>query len=313
MPEVLTPEDRTAQDTTTREGIMTDDRDPQPKPEGGPDDGWTDESDLIFNIGSTPEAEPVPLWRRTTIPIAAAILLAGVAVAATIFLRQHPGTQARLSPTGPSNSSAPTETPQSAGSSSSTTPATPTSSASSGAALSPPTAPTSPTNTSTAAIPPTGTQTVGDNPGPTPTGPGHTTIRQSPGPGTSSPSNGGGRQSGNSTSSAPAPPTTSAPPPSSPSPTAHPEEAYNKQGVPTFADHHNASGPGSLIPFQDIVVVTCKVYDPSIPSVSPAGYWYEIADRPWNDKYFAAANTFLNGDPPAGPYTRNVDPAVPDC
>lgn len=26
-----------------------------------------------------------------------------------------------------------------------------------------------------------------------------------------------------------------------------------------------------------------------------------------------AANTFLNGDPPDGPYERNVDPTVADC
>lgn len=103
----------------------------------------------------------------------------------------------------------------------------------------------------------------------------------------------------------PASSTSSAPP-------VYTEEAYNKNGVPTFKDHHNASGPGPDIPFQTTVVVVCKVYDPSIPSVVPSGYWYEITTAPWTGLY-AAANTFLNGDPAGGPYTHNYDPKVPDC
>lgn len=91
------------------------------------------------------------------------------------------------------------------------------------------------------------------------------------------------------------------------------EEAYNKHGVPTFKDHHSVSGPGPQLSFQQVVSVSCKVSDPSIPSVSPDGYWYRIASAPWDNQYYAAANTFLNGDPPAGPYTHYVDTLVPDC
>jgi len=43
------------------------------------------------------------------------------------------------------------------------------------------------------------------------------------------------------------------------------------------------------------------------------GYWYRLADPPWNDHYYAAANTFLNGDPLEGPYYWNTDFRVPDC
>ncbi len=59
--------------------------------------------------------------------------------------------------------------------------------------------------------------------------------------------------------------------------------------------------------------VTCKVYDPSIVSATPDGYWYRIASSPWSNAYYAVANTFMNGDPPNGPYTHNTDFNVPDC
>ena len=59
--------------------------------------------------------------------------------------------------------------------------------------------------------------------------------------------------------------------------------------------------------------MSCKVFDPTIISVNPDGYWYRIASSPWSDGYYAPANTFLDGDPPNGPYTHNTDFAVPDC
>lgn len=91
------------------------------------------------------------------------------------------------------------------------------------------------------------------------------------------------------------------------------EEAYNKNGVPTFTDYTNASGTGPTIPFRESVQVTCKVYDPSIGSSTQGGYWYKIASAPWSNGYYAVANTFLNGDPPGGPYTHYYDPKVTDC
>jgi hypothetical protein len=61
------------------------------------------------------------------------------------------------------------------------------------------------------------------------------------------------------------------------------------------------------------VQVSCKVYDPTIVSVNPDGYWYRIASGPWNNAYYSPANTFMNGDPYGGPYTHNTDFAVPNC
>jgi hypothetical protein len=60
------------------------------------------------------------------------------------------------------------------------------------------------------------------------------------------------------------------------------------------------------------VLVSCKLYDPSIASANPGGYWYRIASSPWKNLYYAVANTFLNGDPWGGPYTHPTDFSVPD-
>ena len=90
-------------------------------------------------------------------------------------------------------------------------------------------------------------------------------------------------------------------------------EQEGHHGASTFADPNNASGPGPSIAAAVYVHVSCKLYDPSIRSVSPDGYWYRIASSPWNDQYYAAANTFMNGDPWNGPYTHDTDFSVPDC
>ena len=69
---------------------------------------------------------------------------------------------------------------------------------------------------------------------------------------------------------------------------------------------------GSKIPAATYVQVYCKVYDPTIASVNPDGYWYRIASSPWTN-YYAPANTFMNGDPWNGPYTHNTDFSVTNC
>jgi hypothetical protein len=61
------------------------------------------------------------------------------------------------------------------------------------------------------------------------------------------------------------------------------------------------------------VEVTCKVYAPEIESARPDGYWYRLASAPWNNGFYTPANTFMNGDPWDGPYTRPTDWSVPDC
>ncbi|MDQ2973181.1 MAG: hypothetical protein M3Q79_01700 [bacterium] len=84
-------------------------------------------------------------------------------------------------------------------------------------------------------------------------------------------------------------------------------------GADTFSDPHTASGFGPRIDPWLWVDVSCKVHAPSIESVTPDGYWYRIASAPWNDSYYAPANTFMNGDPVGGPYTNFTDFAIPDC
>jgi hypothetical protein len=96
------------------------------------------------------------------------------------------------------------------------------------------------------------------------------------------------------------------------------EVLYSEQETPnhpvnTFTDYHNASGMGPAIAAGQWVEVSCKVYDPTIVSVNPDGYWYRIASSPWYDSYYSPANTFMNGDPYGGPYTHNTDFNVPEC
>ena len=92
-----------------------------------------------------------------------------------------------------------------------------------------------------------------------------------------------------------------------------PEREVPSFPVNTFRDHHRVTGKGQPVPAGATVLVSCKVFDPSIRSVSPAGYWYRIASKPWSNRYYAAANTFLNGDPPGGPYRHAVDRRIPNC
>lgn len=93
---------------------------------------------------------------------------------------------------------------------------------------------------------------------------------------------------------------------------------YSEQETPnhpvnTFLNYHNAGGEGPAIGSGAWVQVSCKVYDPTILSVNPDGYWYRIATSPWNNAYYSPANTFMNGDPYGGPYTHNTDFSVPNC
>ena len=82
-------------------------------------------------------------------------------------------------------------------------------------------------------------------------------------------------------------------------------EQQGHNGVNTFTNYHNASGTGPRVDPATWVDVSCKVYDATIGTSNPDGYWYRIASSPWNDQYYAPANTFMNGDPWGGPYTRN--------
>lgn len=91
------------------------------------------------------------------------------------------------------------------------------------------------------------------------------------------------------------------------------EQETPNHPVNTFTNYHNASGQGAAITAGQWVQVSCKAYDPFIGSVNPDGYWYRISSGPWNNGYYAPANTFMNGDPYGGPYTHNTDFAVANC
>jgi hypothetical protein len=55
------------------------------------------------------------------------------------------------------------------------------------------------------------------------------------------------------------------------------------------------------------------MYAPHMQSANPDGYWYRLAPGPWNIAGYAAANTFMNGDPCNGPYTHNTDWNASNC
>jgi hypothetical protein len=103
-----------------------------------------------------------------------------------------------------------------------------------------------------------------------------------------------------------------------PTPTPIPPTTWTEQsgthGSPTFTNPYNASGQGATIQAMSTVQVTCRVYAPAIASANPDGWWYKIASSPWNNSYYAVANTFWNGDIPGHPpYTHNTDFSVPIC
>jgi hypothetical protein len=103
------------------------------------------------------------------------------------------------------------------------------------------------------------------------------------------------------------------PPPPPPPPTVWAEQ-QGSLGANTFTNPYNASGMGSKVQPYQWVDVSCKVHAPYIASANPDGYWYRIATAPWNNAYYAVANTFWNGDIPGQkPYTHFTDWAVPNC
>ncbi len=83
-------------------------------------------------------------------------------------------------------------------------------------------------------------------------------------------------------------------------------------GANTFADPRTLSGRGPAIPPNTTLMVRCRYYAPSVPSVSPDGFWYLIETEQWNG-FWSPANSFMNGDVPGGPYIHNTDFAVPVC
>lgn len=89
------------------------------------------------------------------------------------------------------------------------------------------------------------------------------------------------------------------------------QTVHTPEGARTFTDPYGPVGEGQRVPNGTSVEVSCKIVAPGGRTVGV--YWYRIASPPWNDQYYSPANSWLNTDPPAGPYTSVVDAAVPYC
>jgi hypothetical protein len=90
-------------------------------------------------------------------------------------------------------------------------------------------------------------------------------------------------------------------------------EQAGTAGARTFSQPAGVVEGTRVIPNQHVEVL-CRVYDPEPESVKPDGYWYRLASSPWDDHYYAPANSFWNGDIPGRkPYTHNTDFSVHDC
>lgn len=105
--------------------------------------------------------------------------------------------------------------------------------------------------------------------------------------------------------------TTTNPPPEPGSTKPQTVNSGPEPGARTFLYPAKLNGEGPRIDNHATVEVSCKIAAPSAGSVGT--YWYRIASQPWNNQYYAPANSFLNGDPVGGPYTHDVDENVPNC
>lgn len=87
------------------------------------------------------------------------------------------------------------------------------------------------------------------------------------------------------------------------------------RGANTFSNPFIASlgTRGPRVDPEKPVQVQCKLTSPIVRSAFPDGYWYLLADPPWNGQYYAVANTFWNGDKVHTKYVHNTDRSVPDC
>jgi hypothetical protein len=89
-------------------------------------------------------------------------------------------------------------------------------------------------------------------------------------------------------------------------------ETTGSIGANTFADPRTLIDNAQPIPANTTVQVRCRFYAPSIPSVTPDGFWYLIDSDEWAGRW-SPANSFMNGDVPGQPTLHNTDFAVPLC
>jgi hypothetical protein len=90
------------------------------------------------------------------------------------------------------------------------------------------------------------------------------------------------------------------------------DELTGSIGANAFSDPRTLTDRAPMIPPNTTISVRCRFYAPSVPSVSPDGYWYLIDSGDWAGLW-SPANSYMNGDVPGGPYTHNTDFAVPEC
>jgi hypothetical protein len=89
-------------------------------------------------------------------------------------------------------------------------------------------------------------------------------------------------------------------------------ETTGSIGANTFADPRTLIDNAQPIPADTTVQVRCRYYAPSIPSVTPDGFWYLIDSGDWAGRW-SPANSFMNGDIPGARTMHNTDFAVPLC
>jgi hypothetical protein len=89
-------------------------------------------------------------------------------------------------------------------------------------------------------------------------------------------------------------------------------EQEGNLGAPTFSDPTAGAGEGPRVESNATVEVSCKLFDLEIASIEPDGYWYRLHSAPYNDMFYAAANTFWNGAASGGEVI-NTDLRVPVC
>jgi hypothetical protein len=74
-----------------------------------------------------------------------------------------------------------------------------------------------------------------------------------------------------------------------------------------------------VAPFGRVHVICSVVwYSGRTRLIAQHGYWYRIQDPHWHGTFYAPADSFLNGDPPGGPYRGGRDGGygmdeVPTC
>jgi hypothetical protein len=91
-------------------------------------------------------------------------------------------------------------------------------------------------------------------------------------------------------------------------------ETSGSLGANVFTNPRPPSGEQLLnkVPPRTTIEVSCRYLKPSLPSLKPDGYWYLIVSARWRGEW-TPANSYLDGDPPNGPFHHNTDFAVPVC